>query len=91
GIINTNMMSIGAMPGQLMHYGGVFNDMSRVNHSCSPNAVYRWDLELFAGELRALRAIAPGEEITITYLDTCLPYAARQQILREKYSFTCTC
>jgi hypothetical protein len=39
----------------------------------------------------ALRPISAGEEIVVTYIELEQPYAARQEELRQKYSFDCTC
>lgn len=39
----------------------------------------------------AARAIAPGEQLTITYIDAGLPRAARAAALREAYGFECGC
>ncbi|KAI0050092.1 SET domain-containing protein [Auriscalpium vulgare] len=91
GILNTNGTLLDDMPGQLDDYCGVFRNIARVNHSCRPNARPRWDADLFAGELRAQRAIAAGEEITFSYTSTFLPSAERQDILSHKYHFTCKC
>ncbi|KAM5533874.1 hypothetical protein V8D89_012414 [Ganoderma adspersum] len=69
-----------------------------VNHSCDPNAVIvfpRADSASPAEEPRlhlvALRNIAPGKEIRISYVDTTLPAALRQKELKEVYSFVCQC
>ncbi len=37
-----------------------------------------------------MRDIAPGEELTVTYIDAMIPRAERQQRLRE-WGFNCTC
>ncbi|KAI0050099.1 SET domain-containing protein [Auriscalpium vulgare] len=93
GIINTNGIHIGDMPGQSMYggFGGLYKDISRVNHSCSSNASHRWDLDTLTGELRAQRPIAAGEEVSFSYLSTDMPYGARHAYLRDKYFFTCVC
>ncbi|CAK7243155.1 MAG: hypothetical protein STHCBS139747_004666 [Sporothrix thermara] len=69
---------------------GVFLDttLAMANHSCLPNAVV-----CFAGQsafLRAQQPIAPGDEITISYIDWTKPRAARQQGL-VLYNFQCAC
>ena len=40
---------------------------SLLNHSDEPNAAYEMDLEGLRLTVRAIRPIAPGEEITINY------------------------
>ena len=44
-----------------------------------------------AVELRAMRNIKEGDEITITYAGVREPRAERQKLLQEGYGFTCTC
>ena len=39
----------------------------------------------------AQRDIAPGEELTISYVPVEMPKAERQTILKEHYGFTCLC
>ena len=65
--------------------------ISRVTNSCAPNALFRWNEEMFAAEVRALRPIARGEEVTMCYVPELEGYASRQARLRDAYGFTCTC
>ncbi|RNF26331.1 putative SET and MYND domain-containing protein 1 isoform X2 [Trypanosoma conorhini] len=75
---------------------GVFGGISLIEHSCQPNAVLVFrhgctpESSIFA-ELRATRAIAVGERITIAYVPTFLPKAQRQKRLRDKFFFSCAC
>lgn len=41
--------------------------------------------------VRALVPLVPGDEVTITYSDPLLPLPVRQQDLRSKYCFDCSC
>ena len=50
--------------------------------------MFRWDKDTFSGEIRALRPISEGEEITIAYI---LGMPERQRDLLGGYNFTCTC
>ncbi|TDL24144.1 SET domain-containing protein [Rickenella mellea] len=75
----------------LPFYAGVFPSISRCNHSCGPNASATFDEETMATRLFARRPIAPGEQITISYIDTEIPYAFHQEELKTKYLFTCPC
>jgi SET domain len=59
--------------------------------SCVPNAHFRWNEEMFAAEVRALRPIARGEEVTMCYIPELENYSSRQARLRDAYGFTCTC
>ncbi|KAJ7058041.1 hypothetical protein C8F01DRAFT_1149276 [Mycena amicta] len=74
---------------------GLGFDVSHFNHSCSPNARYSWHPE--SGRLRvfALTDIAVGAEIFVTYIQSKNVYGSprdtRQQRIRTKFNFTCTC
>jgi hypothetical protein len=60
-----------------------------INHSCEPNsAVFFEGPEL---RLRSGQAIAPGEEITISYIDPNQSFNVRQEQLASKYHFTYKC
>jgi hypothetical protein len=91
GVLRTNNWGVGALPGHDAPYGGTGAIISRINHSCAPNALFRWNEEMFAAEVRALRPIARGEEVTMCYVPELEGYASRQARLRDAYGFTCTC
>lgn len=69
----------------------VFARYSRLNHSCCRNALGQ------VGEggehtVRALRKIAKGEEVTVTYLEGKLgTKEERGGLLRKKWGFACDC
>lgn len=42
--------------------------MSRINHACRPNAAYHFNPESAKMEVHAVRSIAAGEEITVSYI-----------------------
>jgi SET domain len=73
----------------LMH-SAIYDHLSRVNHSCLPNASHSFSVVSFSGQLRAVHDIKKGEEIFVTYCDIDVPTAARQKSL-EPYGFRCTC
>ena len=60
-----------------------------VNHRCMPNATFVFDGTRMY--LRSITAIHKNEEITISYVDSTKPSYVRNQILRDGYSFRCTC
>jgi len=66
---------------------------SRFNHSCSPNAEYLWVEESQVEEVRAVRAVQPGEELCVNYFGDAvkLPRTARQEQLRAGFRFECRC
>ena len=65
--------------------------VSRLNHSCDPNAA------VSAGDgvttVYSLRAIAPGEEICVSYASNFLwlPVHARRAQLAKRWGFLCAC
>ncbi|KAI0752933.1 hypothetical protein C8Q80DRAFT_1267396 [Daedaleopsis nitida] len=92
GIIDTNALAIPTLlPGYPARYSAVGRDTSRINHSCSPNATYSWDLETLTITVRALFPIRAGEQVTISYINATEVYDRRQEELRSKYNFTCKC
>ncbi|KAI0656124.1 hypothetical protein C8Q70DRAFT_922249 [Cubamyces menziesii] len=90
GIIDTNALDLGTLGSSNRPYGAVCRDISRINHSCTPNAVYRFDPTSFTFGVRALHAIPPNAQIFISYIDPALPRSARQDAL-SPYGFTCAC
>ncbi|KAI0306263.1 hypothetical protein B0F90DRAFT_1814196 [Multifurca ochricompacta] len=62
--------------------------------SCCPNATFRWDNASFSGEIRALRPIPEGEEVTIAYFQEIMAATARRperQKYLDEYNFKCAC
>ena len=81
-----------------MDYGGdaaVFASMSRVNHSCQPNAEFVTDCGQRWQRLVAIGDIEEGEEIMINYLpleeEGTDRREVRQSFLKKHYGFICTC
>ena len=72
--------------------GRLYEQHSRINHSCNPNAVVQ-PSEQDGQCIRAVTNIAPGDEITISYLGLFL-YAdgptRRAQLAQHKH-FVCAC
>ncbi|KAF8346576.1 hypothetical protein F5887DRAFT_1073253 [Amanita rubescens] len=92
GIMGTNNLNAARMPGEYDgRYACICRDLSRVNHSCSPNATYRWVLKDIMYELRAARRIKKGEEICIPYINYLGSRSVRQEHLQSSYAFTCRC
>lgn len=71
--------------------GRVYCDISRINHSCNPNAVILHDND--KQTVVAAADIAVGEEISISYLGMLLytERSVRQASLRQNKHFTCRC
>lgn len=74
---------------------GVYLKMSRFNHSCRPNAdIFGNQDANNSTDLRALRKIRQGEEITICYIDENRSVWSREERRAEMktfYNFDCNC
>ena len=74
----------------------VFETGHRCNHSCAPNVTYSNSgaSDPSALVFRALRPIAKGEPLQVSYLtshDLLAPGIVRRQILAKRKSFECAC
>jgi hypothetical protein len=67
--------------------------MSRFNHSCCSNAHFFWNVDTHTRDIRAMRLIKQGEEITVNYQESM--WAAtrkeRQTQLEKSCNFDCNC
>lgn len=69
----------------------VYRNISRINHSCTPNCAHAFDRTTQKGQIRALRDIPAGQEITITYCDLLASSSQRKHHLNYYYKFPCAC
>ena len=70
----------------------VFENLSRINHSCVPNVVkqrFRRDGECVEFAITAVRNISAGEEVFIDYGVPEGRGDVRKAWLKMKYNFTC--
>eukprot|EP00049_Salpingoeca_infusionum_P005855 m.97893 g.97893 ORF g.97893 m.97893 type:complete len:582 (+) comp13113_c1_seq2:2686-4431(+) len=69
---------------------GIYPAIAMVNHSCSPNCAV---VSTPGGTVtvRALRPIAAGDEVTVSYVDLLQPRAQRRAELMQTKEFTCHC
>jgi len=79
-------------------YANLYEKMSRMNHSCDPNAVRMVSRAAPAAgpgvHVVASRNIGEGEEVLINYMDGAddgLRVEERRHHLQQQYSFHCTC
>ena len=75
---------------------GLFYQISRINHSCNPNACITWIMNDFQRQqVRAMKVIEKGEEIVINYQDKVKfnfgSREYRQKVMMEKMAFICSC
>ncbi|KAI0408951.1 hypothetical protein F4802DRAFT_604706 [Xylaria palmicola] len=71
------------------HYGN-FPEVSLLNHDCRPNLAFFVDQNL-THYTHAVRDIAPGEELTISYIDALQARLVRQERTRSSLGFSCGC
>ncbi|KAJ7141135.1 hypothetical protein C8R44DRAFT_866782 [Mycena epipterygia] len=97
GIASTNSFKLGLhSPGGLNvrwsvgDYRAVYLDVSRINHSCSPNAVADFDFPSFSIIVRIARDIKKGDQIFTTYIDLNGTKAERGRLLSQ-YTDSCGC
>lgn len=87
----SNIIRSNAYPlGSNSDVGGVFPTVARINHSCKPNCQQAWNSMLKKETVYAVRNIAPGEEITMSY-HVGGTSSERGQILKQFFGFSCAC
>ncbi|KAH7407459.1 hypothetical protein BKA64DRAFT_417888 [Cadophora sp. MPI-SDFR-AT-0126] len=72
-------------------FGIVVPEAARLNHDCRPNARFAFDPRTMVHKIHAARAIEPGEELTVSYIDEKEIYSARQQHIKAHWGFDCEC
>ena len=76
---------------------GLYKTISRINHSCAPNAVWSWiegDESKVEIQVRVVREIKEGDEILVSYLGSTNAFGSkdkRQEELRNRWDVTCNC
>lgn len=73
------------------HHYGAFPEAAKMNHDCRPNAVFYVDPATLMHVTTAVREIAPGEELTLSYLDPFATHRERQERARAALGFGCGC
>lgn len=71
----------------------LYSLICKMNHSCDPSCIIEYTIHPPYGlvaQVRALRSIAAGEELTQSYVDASLPVEERQAALKD-YGFQCYC
>jgi len=94
GIYQTNsfMLGSGASSRYDEDYGGLFLTVSRINHSCRPNAQHYWRHDLQKTLISAVQQIEIGDEILTCYGPSdCQRTSDRRLYLEERMLFSCHC
>lgn len=74
------------------HAGGdIFLLGSRFNHSCMPNVAWVFNKDIDRMTFHAIRNIATGEELMVSYSDVHEPRERRRALLMKDYGFLCNC
>ncbi|CAK4130673.1 unnamed protein product [Aphanomyces euteiches] len=68
---------------------GMFPDAALLNHSCAPNCILTFHKRQL--QIRTIRDVSPGEELTISYIELMSSHTTRQEELLASYFFTCKC
>ena len=77
--------------GEIASKGGLFLQGSRFNSSCVPNVNNYWNERRQVIGFRALRNIAEGEELCISYTSEMKSRDSRKLMLRKNFGFECHC
>ena len=92
GIWRTNNFALGISNSKCSN--GIFPTIARFNHSCVPNSEFAWNEKKQVQEVRALRKIETGEEITLCYFTSKWQLESaevRKNYLFQSYGFYCDC
>ncbi|KAL1888631.1 hypothetical protein Sste5346_009423 [Sporothrix stenoceras] len=93
GLLEENVLSTNSFAATVdgISYMALFPEIARINHACNPTALTRFNDKDLTQQVIAFRDIKPGEEITISYTDFGLTHDARQETLKRRWGFECTC
>ncbi|KAJ1797531.1 mitochondrial import receptor subunit tom20, partial [Coemansia sp. RSA 2399] len=61
---------------------------SHITHSCDPNVQIVFPENTSKAALKALKPIAQGDELHVSFVDTSLDVQTRQKLLKNSYRFT---
>ncbi|ERT00220.1 hypothetical protein HMPREF1624_03591 [Sporothrix schenckii ATCC 58251] len=93
GVLEENILSTNsfAVTVEGFAYMALFPEIARINHACKPTALTRFNNKDLTQQVVAFRDIEPDEEITISYTDFGLTHDTRQETLKRRWGFSCTC
>jgi len=96
-IFEANSIALCSHEEMNINKSGLYQTISKINHSCSPNVVWTWikkDSSKSIKQVRVIKSIKVGEEIVASYLSRNDWFPTREQRIRElqrQWFFTCTC
>ncbi|OLN98038.1 SET domain-containing protein 5-like protein 3 [Colletotrichum chlorophyti] len=89
-IMHTNSFELGLGIRDGHHFGN-YPEVSRYNHDCRPNVAFYINDADIRHYTHAIRDIHPGEELTISYVDSLSSRGVRQDRAQRNWGFGCTC
>ncbi|KAK1972407.1 SET domain-containing protein [Colletotrichum sublineola] len=89
-IMHTNSFELGLRITDGHHFGN-YPEVSRFNHDCRPNVAFYIDDSDLRHYTHAVRDIQPGEELTISYVDSLSARVVRQDRAQRNWGFGCAC
>jgi len=96
-IFEANSIALCSHEEMNINKSGLYQTISKINHSCSPNVIWTWikeDSSKSIKQVRVIRDIKTGEEIVASYLMKSEYFPTREErikTLRMKWFFTCSC
>jgi hypothetical protein len=88
-IYRNNSIPNGAGPN--VASGSLFEVVCRLNHSCTPNVMWRWDPANGEEIVFAVVDISFGEELRASYVSEYMPHEKRKAKIRKNFYFDCIC
>ncbi|KAK5581182.1 hypothetical protein RB653_001212 [Dictyostelium firmibasis] len=71
---------------------GLYRVINSINHSCEPNVFCSFSKNNHSMTIYPSKIpLKKGQEINISYINENLAYTQRQKLLKENYSFNCSC
>jgi len=96
-IFEANSIALCSHQEMNINKSGLYQTISKINHSCSPNVIWTWikeDSSKSIKQVRVIRDIKAGEEIVASYLMKSEYFPTREErikTLRRIWFFTCSC
>ena len=69
----------------------LFPTITKINHSCSPNAIWFWDAASETQKVISIDNIKRGDELTVSYCQPGYSRKLRRKYLLQHFGFYCQC
>ncbi|OJJ07802.1 hypothetical protein ASPVEDRAFT_47009 [Aspergillus versicolor CBS 583.65] len=87
--LDTNAFGV-MLGGSEAEHRALLTQTSRLNHDCRPSCILNFNPRTLTASVYTVRDIRPGEELSISYIDTRTTYAKRHAAI-QSWGFTCSC